>query len=314
MADSILRLKVESAEYDNKLKQATNGLTRYADQCRKVGGTLEVVEKETLEYVRAIGQMDTTSRTATGKLAEMKKTFVELSAQYKQMTDAEKASPFGKALSKSLDELKPRIMEAKRQLDDINKSISGASSSIGGGLFSGLDDKMSGAIQVFAGNMLTKAAGAVASLGSEMYGMVQQGIELAKQGEGIRIAFERLGRGDILQGLREATHGTVTDLELMKAAVKFNDFKLPLDEMGTMLAFAQQKAKDTGQSVDYLVESIVNGLGRKSLMILDNLGLSATEVKEKMKETGDMTKAVGAIIREQMTKAGDYVETGCGLR
>lgn len=103
MADSILRLKVESQEYDNKLKQAAQGLTRYADQCRKVGGTLEVVEKETLDYVRAIGQMDTTSRTATGKLAEMKKTFVELSAQYKQMTDTEKASPFGKALAESLD-------------------------------------------------------------------------------------------------------------------------------------------------------------------------------------------------------------------
>jgi hypothetical protein len=44
-------------------------------------------------------------------------------------------------------------------------------------------------------------------------------------------------------------------------------------------------------------------------MILDNLGLSATEVKEKMAETGNMTKAVGAIIREQMAKAGDYVET-----
>ena len=101
----------------------------------------------------------------------------------------------------------------------------------------------------------------------------------------------------------------MTDLELMKAAVKFNDFKLPLDELGTMLAFAQQKAKDTGQSVDYMVDSIVTGLGRKSLMILDNLGLSATEVKERMAETGDMTKAVGAIIREQMAKAGDYVET-----
>ena len=44
-------------------------------------------------------------------------------------------------------------------------------------------------------------------------------------------------------------------------------------------------------------------------MILDNLGLSAAEIKEKMKDTGDMTKAVGAIIREQMQKAGDYVET-----
>jgi hypothetical protein len=58
-----------------------------------------------------------------------------------------------------------------------------------------------------------------------------------------------------------------------------------------------------------MVDSIVTGLGRKSLMILDNLGISATEVKEKMKQTGDMTKAVGEIIREQMSKAGDYVET-----
>ena len=76
-----------------------------------------------------------------------------------------------------------------------------------------------------------------------------------------------------------------------------------------MLAFAQQKAKDTGQSVDYMVDSIVTGLGRKSLMILDNLGLSAAQIKDKMAETGDMTKAVGAIIREEMAKAGDYVET-----
>lgn len=309
MADSILRLKVESQEYDNKLKQAAQGLTRYVDECRKVGGTLEVVEKETLDYVRALGQMDTTSRTATGKLAEMKKTFVELSAQYKQMSDAEKNAPFGKALAASLDELKPRIIDTKNQLDEINDSLKGMSSNAGGGLFSDLGDKMGGALQVFAGNMLTKAAGAVANLGSEMVGMVQQGVEMAKAGEGIRIAFERLGRGDILDGLRQATHGTVTDLELMKAAVKFNDFKLPVEELGTMLAFAQQKAKDTGQSVDYMVDSIVTGLGRKSLMILDNLGLSATEVKERMAETGDMTKAVGAIIREQMAKAGEYVET-----
>jgi len=309
MADTILKLKVSSQEYDSKLKQATNGLTRYVDQCRKAGSSLEVVEKDTLDYVRALGQMDTTSRTATGKLAEMKKTFVELSAQYKQMTDAEKASPFGKALSQSLDELKPRIMETKRQLDDINKSMSDTPSGGKGGFLSGMGDKMGGALQVFGGNMMTKAAGAVAGLASEMYDMMQQGVELARQGEGIRIAFERLGRGDILDGLREATHGTVTDLELMKAAVKFNDFKLPLDELGVLLQFAQQKAKDTGQSVEYMTDSIVMGLGRKSLMILDNLGLSASEIKERMAETGDMTKAVGAIIRDQMSKAGDYVET-----
>ncbi len=146
-------------------------------------------------------------------------------------------------------------------------------------------------------------------LTSELAGSVQESIELARQGEGIRIAFERLGRGDLLDSLRQATHGTITDLELMKAAVRFDDFKLPLDQLGTMLAFAQQKAKDTGQSFDYMVDSIVTGLGRQSPKILDNLGLSITEIHQKTKETGDMTKAVGEIIREQMEKAGDYVET-----
>lgn len=154
MADSILRLKVESQEYDNKLKKAAEGLNRYVDGCRKVGGTLEVVEKDTLDYVRALGRMETSSRTATGKLAEMKKSFVEISAQYKQMTDAEKASPFGKALATSLDQLKGRITESKAELDDINKSING-----GGGL--------SGALDAVAGkfglnvDQLTKFGGAL---------------------------------------------------------------------------------------------------------------------------------------------------------
>ena len=157
MADSIVRLKVESSEYDQKLKRAAEGLTRYADECRKVGGTLEVVEKDTLEYVRTLGQMDTVSRSATGKLAEMKKTFTELSVVYKNMTDEEKNSPFGKALATSLDQLKGRIGESKMQLDDINKSING-----GGGLTGALDslsEKFGMSVKSLAGWGTALAAG-----------------------------------------------------------------------------------------------------------------------------------------------------------
>ena len=147
------------------------------------------------------------------------------------------------------------------------------------------------------------------SLADWLSNAVTEGTKLAEQGEGIRIAFERLNRGDLLEKLREETHNTVTDLELMKQAVKFNDFKLNIDQMGTLLAFAQQKAKDTGESVDYMVDSIVTGLGRKSLPILDNLGLSAAEIKEEMKKGGDMTTAVAEIIKRKMKESGDYVET-----
>ena len=313
MADIISRLKLESGEFDSKIKRASQELTAYSAHCRKMGLEMGYANKDAKEFAKSLGSMQTTATTARGKVSELSDAFVNLKAMYNQMTDAEKQGQFGKNLAASLDQLKIRTQQAKQELSDITKELNGANNIGGnaGGLFSG--DKLSGMLQVFGGNLMTKgfdlATSAVTNLVGEVSSCITQGIELARQGEGVRIAFERLGRGDILQGLREATHGTVTDLELMKAAVKFNDFKLPLEELGTMLAFAQQKAKDTGQSVDYMVDSIVTGLGRKSLMILDNLGLSAAEIREKMKETGDMTKAVGAIIREQMEAAGDYVET-----
>jgi hypothetical protein len=306
MADVITRFKLETTQYDSKLRDASKGLAEYTRQATQAGNEFGKFTQKNIEAARALGSITPSATNAKDKVKELVGAFNDAAKAYNALTKEQQQSDFGKAMAESISQLSDKIREAKQELYDMGDAAKKAGS---GGLFSGLGDKMSGAMQVFAGNMLTKAAGAVANLGSEIFSSVQQGVELARQGEGIRIAFERLGRGDILDGLRQATHGTVTDLELMKAAVKFNDFKLPVEELGTMLAFAQQKAKDTGQSVDYMVESLVTGLGRKSLMILDNLGLSATEVKEKMAETGDMTKAVGAIIREQMSKAGDYVET-----
>ena len=306
---SVLKLKVDDKEYNSSLKQAQQGMQHLEQALQDAGKSFKQVDKSVVDYVRGIGQMEAQSKTARGRISEMSNAFVELSLRYNKMSDDVKSSDVGKALAESMEQLKQRTIGAKNELENLNKALNNTKTTEVkvGGLFGG--GKLDGMLQVFGGNLMTKGAGMLAGLASEMGDMVKQGMELARQGEGIRIAFERLGRGDILDGLRQATHGTVTDIELMKAAVKFNDFKLPLDELGTMLAFAQQKAKDTGQSVDYMVDSIVTGLGRKSLMILDNLGLSATEVKERMAETGDMTKAVGAIIREQMTKAGDYVET-----
>ena len=142
MADSILRLKVESQEYDAKLRRATEGLTRYVDQCRRVGSTLEVVEKETLDYVRAIGQMETTSRSATGKLSEMKRSFTEFSMIYKQMSDTEKQSPVGKALSQSLDTLKSKINDTRTQLESVNRELSGSKFGQLGNIVDGLGQKL----------------------------------------------------------------------------------------------------------------------------------------------------------------------------
>jgi hypothetical protein len=305
---SLLELGISTGKWDAGLKKAQSSLNSFI---QSQGGLSAAIDKENDKigkFVGMMGNMTSSAKTARGQMKDYKGTLEQLTTQYNMLTDAQKKT-VGPEYLNAIDKLKNKFGEAKTQVEEFNRSLNGIDTSkvSGGGLFGG--GKLDGMLQVFGGNVLTKIAGVGVGFAAELGDMVRQGTELARQGEGIRIAFERLGRGDILQGLREATHGTVTDLELMKAAVKFNDFKLPIEELGTMLAFAQQKAKDTGQSVDYMVDSIVTGLGRKSLMILDNLGLSATEIRDKMKETGDMTKAVGEIIREQMSKAGNYVET-----
>ena len=133
MADSILRLRVDSQEYDNKLKRAAQGLQQYADQCKKAGGTLEYLDDGVLEFTKALGQMETVSKTAKGSIAEMTKAFTDMSVQYNKLTDAEKASPFGQALKGSLDELKGRIQAGNTEIKNINDSLNG-SGGLGGTL------------------------------------------------------------------------------------------------------------------------------------------------------------------------------------
>lgn len=307
---SVLKLKVDDKEYNASLKQAQQGMQHLEQALNDAGKTFKQVDKSVVDYVRGIGQMEAQSKTARGRISEMSNAFVELSVRYNKMSDDVKSSNVGKALADSMEQLKSRTIEAKSELEDLNKALSNTKMPE---ISAGGSDGLSSMMAVFGGNMMTKGVelltSAMSRLGDEIVNISQAAMDMSVKAEGVTMAFNRLNDPNLLNELRQATHGTVNDLELMKAAVKFDDFNLPVKELGTMLAFAQKKAKDTGQSVDYMVDSIVTGLGRKSLMILDNLGLSATQIKERMGENGDMTIAVGEIIREQMESAGDYMET-----
>ena len=61
---------------------------------------------------------------------------------------------------------------------------------------------------------------------------ISTGVEMAATADGILHAFSRLDDGLLLKNLREATKGTVNDLQLMKAAVQANDFRIPYAGFG----------------------------------------------------------------------------------
>lgn len=144
---------------------------------------------------------------------------------------------------------------------------------------------------------------------SKVTSLAQESMDVAKQAEGIEIAFKRIDKPGLLANLRKETHDTINDMQLMQQAVKFANFDLPVEQLGKLLAFAQQQAKDTGESLDYMVNSLVDGITRQSPKILDNLGLSAQKIKEKTAETGDFVQGVISIIQERMEKTGGYAET-----
>lgn len=141
---------------------------------------------------------------------------------------------------------------------------------------------------------------------------------LSGQTEGVKTAFERAFPGSfaLLQQLRQATRGAVTDFELMQRTLQATNLGLEVQSLPRLFEFAAIRAQQTGESVDYLVDSIVRGIGRKSPLILDNLGISAVRLKEKFngaaleaQSVGDVTKAVSEIAEEEMAKMGGFVET-----
>ena len=187
-----------------------------------------------------------------------------------------------------------------------------------------IDFKIGADLKQFRGAMgnidhsLRKLSGGFGALGgvigaSFAIDIIQQfaaeSIELASKMEGVEAAFNRLNDPNLLDNLRKATAGTVDDLKLMQTAVKAENFRIPMDTLAKGLEFAQRRAQATGESVDYMVDSFVTGLGRESVKILDNLGISTIELQAKTKELGSMAAAVGAIMDEEFEKVGERVTT-----
>jgi hypothetical protein len=213
------------------------------------------------------------------------------------------------ALKKLIEEYKT----LKKALDDAKKSAFGLGSELKkqGTEATSLSTKFGqlyGAVQTVVGAAVVKQ---VVSFTLEM-------ARLAGNTEGVERAFNRAfpNAFSLLGDLRKATRGTVTDFELMQRTLQATNLGVAVEQLPQLFEFAATRAQQTGESVDYLVDSIVRGIGRKSPLILDNLGISAIRLKEKFggaalaaQSVGDVTKAVAEIAGEEMSKMGGFVET-----
>ena len=234
MADAIVRLKVESQEYDSKLERATQKLQHMEKECRKIGGTFEYVDKEQLDLVKSLGQMETKASSAKGKVAEMTKSYTELSLQYKRLSDQEKQSPFGKAMAQSLDQLKSRIKDANSEIKEVSQELGSGSNGLGG-----IMDALAGKIGIPV-EMFTKLGAAAAGVGAAL----KVATDAFKQNEEFMDEWGRVTSSaqSLYQGFLDVLNtGDITGYlsridDIVQAARDAYD---ALDELGTFQAFNQ---------------------------------------------------------------------------
>ena len=51
MADSVVKLRLDSGEYDSKIKRASQNVLAFGENCQKAGQSVAKADKETLDYV-----------------------------------------------------------------------------------------------------------------------------------------------------------------------------------------------------------------------------------------------------------------------
>lgn len=216
--------------------------------------------------------------------------------------DVIRAQAASNAAQRATDNLRKSVQDYGKTTDQVNRQVQQSNAQT---------SKSFGELENAIGLVISAAA-------------VQRAVELtltmaklSGQVEGVTRAFERLPNSTLLlKQLRDATHGTVNDVELMQKALTAQNFRIPLQNLGTLLEFAATKAQQTGQEVNHLVDYIVSGIGYRSIKRLDDLGFTANRMKEALggvslqaASMGQVMDAVTKLMNEDLQKTGGYAET-----
>ena len=120
---SVLKLTVDDKSYNASIKEARKGLLALEETLNKTGKSFSSADKSVEQYVREIGKMETSSKTAKGRISELSNAFVDLSTVYSRMSKEMQQSDVGKALEQSLQSIKQRAVESKRELERLGKEL-----------------------------------------------------------------------------------------------------------------------------------------------------------------------------------------------
>ena len=310
MADNIIRLKVESDEAERKLKNASRELLNMAENARRTGADLKLADQEELAFIESLGRMQTSARPARASVNELSAAYTELSVHYRKLSDSEKNSPYGRALSESLAQLKERITSAKNELSELDRSVKTSGGAMDG--LSSVVEELSGKLgisvaQFGALGVAVGAATVAAKVAKDaFFNNEQQLDEWVRTVESAKSLYEgflnSLNTGDI--------SGFLTRInEIVNAARDAYD---AMDELGTYNAFNQINESKARARYEKSLADYREGSGSAS-DVREAMNALIAELRQRQtREEDSYSAAIGRLAEERGVKAEDLMKVAQG--
>lgn len=323
MGEVITKLRIDTDEYQNRVRRASTSLNDMAHQAEVAGNKVAVFSTKNVQLARSLGSMQTASTTLRGKVSELSEAFVAAGHNYNTLTHAERQSPYGRALAQSMEQLKARIRETKSELAGLEGQLSGGKRGFGAQFMQGLipgfgmGTGIMGAMAAVKGVQMLKDA-TVAVVNTNM-DFEQSNANLAailgKTADGISRLTENAKQ---LGGSTKFTASEITQLQTVLARRGLGEDQILNMTHGiTNLAIAT--GTDLAQSAE-LAASTMQAFGMKATdmeRIVSVLGVSTTKsaltteaLATSLQYVAPASRAAGFSLEDTVSILGTLVDNG----
>ena len=128
MADVITRFKLETTQFDSKLRDTSKSLAELTHHYSLAGKDFDKFSKNSVEFARTLGTVASGATNAKDKVKDLVWAFNTVAKAYNSLSKEAQQTDYGKAIAESLVKLKGDITEAKKELysmGDSGKSTGG---------------------------------------------------------------------------------------------------------------------------------------------------------------------------------------------
>ena len=299
MADVITRFKLETTQYDSKLRDAVKGLKEVVHMNELAGKEFKEFSDKAIEAARALGQQATGATNAKDKVKELVSSYNEMAKTYNLMSDVMKKSEGGKALAASLDQLKQRIKDAKAEMNTTP----------------GILDKLASkfvvsfdAVKMF--NVGLQAAEGALKVAKDAFfaseANVDEWARVVASSESVYEGFlTAINNGDISGYL-----GRIDQI-VQAAREAYNE----LDKLGTMRTiqgpqFSKQEAENTRMRMMIMTGRYIApaaGSGMKAAMA-EGTVLTPEQIRRIEQKLENGMKSIGALTKNELAQTGKAID------